>query len=333
MAVRALALLSGGLDSTLAIRIVQEQGVEVTALNFTSPFCNCTRRDAGCANQAVRVAKELGIQIIVKSKGMDYLRVVEKPPHGYGRQMNPCIDCRIFMLRKARDVMEETGASFIITGEVLGQRPMSQRRDTIHLIERESGLRGRILRPLSAKFFPPTAAEEQGLVDRDKLLRISGRSRKVQLDLARQFHLKGYACPAGGCLLTDPAIARRLRDLFTHHPDYVMKDIHMLRLGRHFRLNQGLKLVVGRDEDENNKLVSFPMEDDLIISPYQFPGPVAVACGKASVPDLELSGGIIAHYGKPGHPEPQVIVTSAHSTERLKVPRILTDAEMESFRI
>ncbi len=333
MTVRALALLSGGLDSTLAIRIVQEQGIEVTALNFTSPFCNCTRKDAGCSNQAVQVAKELGIRIIVKAKGMKFLRLIENPPHGYGKRMNPCIDCRIFMLRKAREIMEEVGAAFIITGEVLGQRPMSQRRDTINLIERESGLRRRILRPLSAKYFPPTLAEEQGLVDRDKLLQISGRSRKVQLDLARQFDLKGYACPAGGCLLTDAVIARRLRDLFANRVDYTMKDIQLVSVGRHFRLNDQLKLVVGRNENENKKIAAFPLHSDLIISPHQFPGPLAAACGQVNTMELEFAGGIIARYGKPGQAQPWITVTSTHGTEKLVVPRILTDAEIDPLRI
>ena len=333
MAVRALALLSGGLDSALAIRIIQEQGIEVTALNFTSPFCNCTQKGAGCANQAVKVAKELDIRIIVKPKGMEFLRIIENPQHGRGKQMNPCIDCRIFMLRKARDVMEETGASFIITGEVLGQRPMSQRRDTIHLIERESGLRGLILRPLSAKFFAPTLAEEQGMVDREKLLRISGRSRKVQLDLASQLQLRGYACPAGGCLLTDAAIARRLRDLFAHCPEYTMKDIHLLRFGRHFRLNERLKLVGGRNKEENERITAFPMGNDVIITPDQFPGPVAVACGNVSAPDLELAGGIIARYGKPGLLQPWITVASKDGTERFQVSRILTETEIDPFRL
>ncbi|MBW2148337.1 MAG: hypothetical protein JRG73_15870 [Deltaproteobacteria bacterium] len=333
MTVRALALLSGGLDSTLAIRIVQEQGIEVTALNFTSPFCNCTRKDAGCSNQAVQVAKELRIRIIMKAKGKEFLRVIENPPHGYGKQMNPCIDCRILMLRQAREVMEEVGAAFIITGEVLGQRPMSQRRDTINLIERESGLRRLVLRPLSAKFFPPTLAEEQGLVDREKLLQISGRSRKVQLDLAEQFDLKGFACPAGGCLLTDAVIARRLRDLFANRPDYAMKDIRLLSVGRHFRLNDRVKLVVGRNEEENNKISAFPLHSDLLIRPHQFSGPVAAACGQVKAPDLALAGGIIARYGKPGHPRPCVTVTSAHGTEKLVVPRVLTDADIDPLRI
>jgi len=333
MTVRGLALLSGGLDSTLAIRIIQEQGVQVTALNFTSPFCNCTERGSGCANQAVQVAQELDVRILVKSKGMEFLRVIENPRHGRGKQMNPCIDCRIFMLRKAREVMEETGASFIITGEVLGQRPMSQRRDTINLIERESGLRGLILRPLSAKFFPPTLAEEQGLVDREKLLQISGRSRKVQLDLARQFDLKGYACPAGGCLLTDAVIARRLRDLFAHCPDYTMKDVRLLRLGRHFRLNPELKLVVGRNEEENKRIEALSGKDDVVITPDQFPGPLALLCGKTSPPDLDLVGGIIARYGKPGQLQPWVIVDSDEGTQRLEVPRIPADAEIEPYRL
>src|SRR6266567_8847193 len=181
---KALALLSGGLDSTLAVKVMLDQGIAVEALNFTSPFCTCTGKNAGCKSEAVRVASEFNIPIKVVHKGVEYLEIVRNPRHGYGKGMNPCIDCRIFLLRKAKEYMAECGADFVITGEVLGQRPMSQRRDTLNVIERESGLEGLLLRPLSARHFEPTIPEKEGWVDRDKLLAIEGRSRKKQMNLA-----------------------------------------------------------------------------------------------------------------------------------------------------
>jgi tRNA-uridine 2-sulfurtransferase len=174
---RAIALLSGGLDSTLAVKMMLEQGIEMMAVNFTSAFCNCTPKTAGCRHQASKIAQEFGIPIKV-TKGMDYMEMVRKAPHGYGRGMNPCIDCRIYMLKKVKELMAGEGASFVVTGEVLGQRPMSQHRQAIRTIEKASGLEGLILRPLSAQYFEPTVPEEEGIVDRERLLAISGRSRK-----------------------------------------------------------------------------------------------------------------------------------------------------------
>ena len=177
---KAVALLSGGLDSTLAVKLMIDQGIDVTAVHFTSVFCNCSPKKAGCKMHARKVAEEFAVPIIVIHKGMDYIKMVENPPHGHGSAINACIDCRIYMLRKVKEMMSELGASFVITGEVLGQRPMSQQRHTIRLIEKESGLQDLILRPLSAQHFKPTLPEREGIVDRDKLLNISGRGRKPQ---------------------------------------------------------------------------------------------------------------------------------------------------------
>ena len=275
----AVVLLSGGLDSTLAVKMMVEQGIELTAIHFTSPFCNCSPHKAGCQNQARKVAAEFGVPIRVIVKGMDYMRIVEKPPHGHGRGMNPCIDCRIYMLRKVAGMMDEIGASFVITGEVLGQRPMSQHRQAIELIERESGLAGRILRPLSAHHFPPTLPEMEGIVDRGRLLAISGRSRKVQIALAEELGVRDYPCPAGGCLLTDPVIAGRLRDLFTHVPGYAHRDLVLLNIGRHFRLSPLLRVILGRTQQENERLLALTVPGDFVFTPENFRGPTALAAG------------------------------------------------------
>lgn len=295
---RAVALLSGGLDSMLAVKMMVEQGVELTAVHFTSPFCNCSSRNTGCGNQARRAAETFGVPIRVVAKGMDYLRVVEKAPHGYGRGMNPCIDCRIYMLRKVAGMMEELGASFVVTGEVLGQRPMSQHRQAIELIDKESGLAGRILRPLSAHHFPPTRPEVEGLVDRARLLSISGRSRKEQIALAEQLGVRDYPCPAGGCLLTDPEVAARLRDLFAHVPGYTHRDLVLLTIGRHFRLNPSLRAVFGRTLEENERLLALAVPGDTLFMPEDFRGPTVLTAGEVDPAAEKMIGEMIPAYSQ-----------------------------------
>ena len=295
---KAIALLSGGLDSSLAVKLMIDQGIEVIAVNFTSPFCNCTPRSAGCKHQARHIAEELGVEIQVLPKGMDYLAMVKNPPHGYGRGMNACIDCRIYMLRKVKEHMDSLGASFVITGEVLGQRPMSQHREAIRIIEKESGLTGLILRPLSAGLFPPSIPEQQGIVDREQLLSFAGRSRKPQINLADKLGIKDYPCPAGGCLLTDPVIASRLRDLFTSMPDFEMSDIHLLKVGRHFRIHPEMKIVLGRNEAENDRITGLAKPGSTIIHPVDFPGPTALASNCPNPSQEQLIGEMIARYSK-----------------------------------
>jgi len=292
---KAIALLSGGLDSTLAVKLLIDQEIEITAVNFTSPFCNCTSRKAGCVHQARRVAEEFGIPIRVISKGMDYFRLVRNPRHGYGRGLNPCIDCRIYMLRKVREMMPELG-SFVVTGEVLGQRPMSQHRRAIELIERESGLPGLILRPLSAHLFPPTLPEQDGVVDRAKLLALSGRSRKPQIELASRYGVRDYPCPAGGCLLTDETIAGRLQDVFLHQEEFGAADIHLLKIGRHFRLNRHAKIVVGRDRRENEQIRAFFAAGSVFLRPSGFRGPVGLLLGEADPETEQRAGELLAGF-------------------------------------
>jgi len=231
---KAVVLLSGGLDSTLAAKIVIEQGIETFGLNITSPFCRCTPKES-CKSLSKRVSESLNIPLEVQYAGNDYLEIVKSPKYGYGKNMNPCIDCRVFMNKKAKRYMDEIGASFIVTGEVLGQRPMSQRRDAMNIIERESNLRGLILRPLSAKLLKITKPEEEGIVDRQRLLDLSGRSRKPQLRMSREYNLSDFLCGGGGCLLTDPRFSRRLKDHLHHSGDLTLKAVNKLKIGRHFR--------------------------------------------------------------------------------------------------
>ena len=295
---KAISLLSGGLDSTLATRLIMEQGVEVIALHFTSIFCTCSKGGTGCGIQAVRTAEELGLEVLVRVKGMDYLELVRSPKHGYGRAMNPCIDCRIFMLKEARKIMDEIRASFVITGEVLNQRPMSQHRGALRCIEKESGLEGLILRPLSARHFEPTLPEQEGIVDRKKLLGIAGRSRKTQYRLVDTFRLKEFSCPGGGCLLTEPLFAKRLKDLFDYSGDLTMKDVALLKIGRHFRLSPDTKLIIGRNKEENDRLSGLWSAPQMLLSPQGFKGPLGLLTGAVGDGDIGLAANIISHYSK-----------------------------------
>jgi tRNA U34 2-thiouridine synthase MnmA/TrmU len=294
---KAIALLSGGLDSTLAARLVLDQGIELEALNFMTVFCTCTNRGATClASQ--KAVETLGIPLKVFNVSEEYLNIVRNPKHGYGSNMNPCIDCRIFMLKKAKAYMEESGSSFIVTGEVLGQRPMSQRRDAMRLIEKEARLEGLILRPLSSQFLPVTLPEREGWVDREKLLNIQGRSRKPQMRLAEQFNIRDYPCPAGGCLLTDPGFALRLKDLMAHNLDFSLNDVHLLKIGRHFRLSPKVKVVVGRNEEDNQKIETFSQAGDVLLKTVGYPGPVSLLRGEADGTEMEKAASITARYSK-----------------------------------
>lgn len=292
---KALALLSGGLDSILAIKLMLEQGIEVEAINFLTTFCTCTRK--GCQHAGTKAAETLRIPLKILNVTDEYLKIVENPKHGYGSNMNPCIDCRIFFFKRAKDYMSEVGASFIVTGEVLGERPMSQRRDAILLIEKEAGLKGLILRPLSAKLFEPTIPEKKGIVDREKLLAISGRSRKPQIALAEEFSIRDYPCAAGGCLLTDQGFANRIRDLIKHSA-LTMDNVRLLKTGRHFRLSNEVKLIVGRDEGENSILEPQARDEDICFKLKDYPGPVSILRGRADSDLIRFAASIVAYHTK-----------------------------------
>ncbi len=292
---KAVSLLSGGLDSLLATKIIIDQDIEVLGLHFTSPLCNSIRDDAG--ERARLAGAELGIEVLIRDKGDEYLRVVKNPKHGYGKNMNPCIDCRIYMLGLTQKLMLDENASFIITGEVLGQRPMSQRRETIHQIERESGLEGLIIRPLSAHFFAPTLSEQEGIVAREKLLGISGRSRTTQYELVARYGLKHFSRPGGGCLLTDPIYARKLRGALRRNPDCSMEDVSLLRMGRHFTIDD-TTLVLGRNQEENEYLESHCRPPYSLLRPKGFKGPSGMIKGELDERTVTTAARIIAFYAK-----------------------------------
>jgi tRNA U34 2-thiouridine synthase MnmA/TrmU len=294
---KAIALISGGLDSTLAAKLTKELGIELVALNTVSPFCLCNQRSSsGCVHGAGRVARELGLKLISINVAEEFIEIVRKPKHGYGSNMNPCIDCRILLFRKAKIAMEQEGASFVITGEVLGQRPMSQKLNTMRIIEKDSGLEGLVVRPLSAQVLEPTIPERNGWIPRDKLLAINGRGRKEQFTLAREFGIKDYPCPSGGCLLTDREFSRRLKDIMDNG-EFNLDEVILLKTGRHFRLKKGAKLVVGRNESENGLLESAAKDGDRLFYPkVDLAGPTSLLRGGSGQDLIDLSSRITAHY-------------------------------------
>ncbi len=295
---KAIGLLSGGLDSTLAVRIMLDMGIEVVALNFLSPFCTCTSKGAGCKSEALKASKQFGIKSKTLYLGEKYLEMLKSPKYGYGSNMNPCIDCRIMMFKEAKQLMIDENASFIFTGEVLGQRPMSQRRDTMNIIERDGGLKGLIVRPLSAHFLKPTLPEINGTINRNRLLKIRGRSRKHQMALAEEKGIFDYPCASGGCLLTDYHFVKRLKDLRRFQNSINLNDVRLLRVGRHLRINDQCKIIVGRNKEENEKLGKLVQPGDYVFRSIEQKGPLVVAKGEIENGAMETISAITAHYSK-----------------------------------
>jgi tRNA-uridine 2-sulfurtransferase len=311
---RAVAMLSGGLDSTLAAKLMMEQGIDVHALNVTSPFCLCTSKNS-CKNSAKIASEQLNIPLKVMYAGDEYLDVIKSPKFGYGRNMNPCIDCRIFMNKKAKHYMDQIDASFLVTGEVLGQRPMSQKKEAMKIIEKESGLVGLILRPLCAKLMKPTIPEDIGIVDRNKLLDLSGRSRKPQIALTEGYEIKEYHCGGGGCLLTDKFFGNRLREHIQTSTRLNQRDINKLKIGRHLRLPNGGKLIVGRNDGENMRLLSLWEEDDTIFRTKDYLGPIVIFSGNNLEQDLDLVIAITLRYSDAPKDVPGIVLKMQNPTD------------------
>jgi len=333
---KAIALISGGLDSTLATKLMQDLGIELICLNTVSPFCQCNHRSSsGCFHGAAEVAKDLGLKLISINVAEEFLPIVKSPKHGYGSNMNPCIDCRILLFKKAKEAMQKEGASFLISGEVLGQRPMSQRLHTMRLIEKEAGVEGLVLRPLSAKVLAPTFMEMQGWIERDKLLAISGRGRREQIALASGFGINDYPCPSGGCLLTDIGFSRRLKDLLKYS-EFNLENILLLKVGRHFRLNEEVKLVVGRNEEENKRITNLLKEEDLLFSPDEnIAGPTCLGRGNFNDNLIKLSCSIASYYADLNGAAGTDIICKKVAGEEQRITKVfpLAESEIEKLRI
>jgi tRNA-uridine 2-sulfurtransferase len=308
--VKAIALFSGGLDSILAAEVIRRQNIEVSCLTFETPFFS--------ADKAKAAARQINLPLIVKNFTADHLVMLKSPRYGYGKNMNPCIDCHTLMLKFAGRKMEETGADFIFTGEVLGQRPMSQGKQSLFVVAKNSGYPDHILRPLSALLLEPIKAEREGKIDRSRLLAISGRGRKPQMQLAVDFGITNYAPPAGGCLLTDPIFTKRLRDLLSHEEDRQIRDIELLQHGRHFRVRDNYKIIVGRNNADNNALQTKVIEDDLVLSMADYPGPQVLVPYGADEYISNIAAALCVRYSDaPANREAKVICLKGNSSRTI----------------
>jgi len=306
--IKAIGLFSGGLDSAIAARLMMNQHIEVIAVTFKTPFAG--------EEWALKMGNVLGLDVEVVECCDDYMEIVKRPRFGYGKSMNPCIDCKIFMLRKAREFMESERASFVFTGEVLGQRPMSQQMGQLRLIEKESGLGGYLLRPLSAKLLELTIPEMEGVVDRERLLDIRGRGRREQIALARRFGFEEFATPAGGCLLTDPCFSARLKEALDHSEE----DVELLKVGRHFRTESGGKIIVGRNEEENRRIEDLAGEKDALLEILDFPGPTVLLKNGAEK-DVDIAASLALTYSDCKEDKACAIVTREGKEEIMEAIR------------
>ncbi|MHA2287375.1 MAG: hypothetical protein ACXABG_01185 [Promethearchaeota archaeon] len=290
-----LGLISGGLDSLIACLVLKLQNIEVVGLNFKSPFCICDKayKNAECGLNLFY--DKLGIKTYFLQKDDDYLDVIKNPKFGYGKNLNPCIDCRIYILKKAKIFAKEISADFIFTGEVIDQRPKSQNLKSLRIIEKESELKGRLLRPLSALLLKPTILEKNGLIDRSKLLGIKGRSRKKQLELARNHGLLNEYNACGGCLLTEKEFANRMRDYLKYSKNPTMDGVRLLKYGRHFRFN-GSKIVIGRNELENGFLLSLKRPDEVLMEASNVKGPITLIQGKIEEDVIKFAARLTLRY-------------------------------------
>jgi len=324
---KVVALLSGGLDSQLAVRMMQEQGFEVSAVAIKTPFCDfdCGR---GCGFEIRERADDLNVNLKTVYLGDEYIEMLKHPKHGIGAGFNPCVDCRTMMFDAAKKHMEEIGAEFIISGEVLGQRPMSQHAPSLRTIEKDSGLIGKIVRPLSAGLLPETDPEKNGLIKRENLGMIKGRTRRAQLEMAKKYGIENPPNAGGGCLLTDPTFGLRAKDLFSHIETPTINDIDLLKVGRHFRLDEQTKFVVGRNKDENEMIKAIALPDDILLQARDHMGPVSILRGKNVDIHVKFASSITLRYSDAPKGMQSIITISKNNITN----EITTDhAEEESY--
>ena len=289
---KALSLFSGGLDSQLAVCLILDQDIEVIALNFSTPFF-------GADPAIAKAAHKLNIELQTITLGAEYMELLRRPAYGFGKHMNPCIDCHGLMLRRALSMLPELKSSFVISGEVLGQRPMSQNKQSLQSVLRLAGEDADlVLRPLSAKLLPITKPEREGWVDRDRLLDINGRSRKVQMELAEHYQIEEYPTPAGGCLLTQENFSRRLQRYLLEHPEADLDELQVLKFGRHFYMEDGSLLIVGRHQTDNQSLNHYAADHDLQLKVAERPGPLAIlrSIGRPNETVIKSAAAIVARY-------------------------------------
>jgi tRNA-uridine 2-sulfurtransferase len=330
----AIALFSGGLDSILACRVVAAQGVKVKAVKFVTPFFDYDLL-AGEEQYRKEIRDKYAIDVEVKDITDPYLRMLHDPPHGFGTHFHPCIDCKILMIREAKKLMTAYHGSFLITGEVIGQRPMSQRKDTLRIIERDSGADSLLLRPLCAGYQKPTAAELAGLIDREKLPGFHGRGRSPQMKLAGELGITDFPNPAGGCVLTDPNLAKRIR---MHYNETIMinrEDIRFLLVGRQFRLPHGGWLALGRDEEENSAIMRLRQPGDMMLKMRDRPGPTALLRHCRRQEDISCSAALVVRYGKKNSDSrlQTAVTVTEDQQERLFSAPPLSEEQLAGLRI
>ena len=303
---KVVALLSGGLDSQLAIKMMQEQGFDVSAVAIKTPFCDfdCGR---GCGFEIRERADDLNVNLKTVYLGDEYIEMLKHPKHGIGAGFNPCIDCRSMMFDAAKKHMEDIGAEFIISGEVLGQRPMSQHAPALRTIEKESDLVGKIVRPLSAALLPETDPEKNGLIKRENLGMIRGRTRRNQLDMAKKYGIENPPNAGGGCLLTEPQFGIKAKDLFSHTENPTINDIDLLKIGRHFRLDEQTKFIVGRNKDENEMIKAIALPGDILLEAKDFVGPVSILRGSNAKKHLKFASSVTLRYSDAPNNEQAIV--------------------------
>ncbi|MEE9535710.1 MAG: tRNA (5-methylaminomethyl-2-thiouridylate)-methyltransferase [Nitrosopumilaceae archaeon] len=329
---KVVALLSGGLDSQLAVQMMQKQGFEVSAVAIKTPFCDfdCGR---GCGFEIRERADTLGINLKTVYLGDEYIEMLKNPKHGFGSGMNPCIDCRAMMFDAAKKQMDKIGAEFIISGEVLGQRPMSQHGPALRTIEKESNLEGIIVRPLSGALLPKTLPEKNGLIKRENLGMIRGRSRKPQLELAKKFGIEDPPNAGGGCLLTDPAFSLRAKDLFKHKETPTTNDIDLLKVGRHFRFDQKIKFVVGRNKEENEIIKSLALSNDILFEARDHMGPISILRGDGLDRFEKFAAEITLRYSDAQKNEQSVVIIKKDNKNSDLLVSCATEPEYIQYRI